>query len=84
MKNYRYIITITQDDGDGSSIGYVLGGKTKACQSYKTAAAAKRYAKEYIIAKGGGLAAKGAAMYGSYTKGYYNYNLSIQAVNMED
>ena len=84
MAKYRYIITITQDDGDGSAIGYVLGGKSKACQSYKTISAAKRYAREYLITKGGGLAARGAAMYGSYSKGDYNYNLSIQTVNMED
>lgn len=84
MKNYRYIITIVQDDGDGSSIGYVLGGKSRPCQSYATAAAAKRYAKEYLKEKGGGLAARGAAMYGQYTNGDYNYNLSIQAVYMGD
>lgn len=84
MKNYRYIITITQDDGDGSSIGYVLGGKSHACQTYATISAAKRYAKEYLKEKGGGLAARGAAMYGQYTKGEYNYNLSIQAVYVGD
>ena len=84
MKNYRYIITITQDDGDGSAICYVLGGKTKACQTYATAAAAKRYAKEYLIAHNGELAARDAAMYGSYTKNNTNYNLAIMAVNMED
>lgn len=84
MKNYRYIITITQDDGDGSSIGYVLGGKSHPCQSYSTIAGAKRYAKEFLISKGGGLAARGAAMYGSFTFGDYNYNLSIQAVYMGD
>lgn len=84
MKNYRYIITITQDNGDGSAIGYVLGGKSQSCQSYATAAAAKRYAKEYLKEKGGGLAARGAAMYGQYTKGEYNYNLSIQAVYIGD
>lgn len=84
MKNYRYIITIKQDDGDGSSIGYVLGGKSQPYQSYATAAAAKRYAKEYLKEKGGVLAAKNAPMYGSYTKGEYNYNLSIKAVYMGD
>lgn len=84
MKNYRYIITITQDDGDGSSIGYVLGGKSHPCQTYSTIAAAKRYAKEFLISKGGGLAARGAAMYGSFTHGDFNYNLSIQAVYIGD
>lgn len=84
MKNYRYIITVTQDDGDGSAIGYVLGGKTKTCQTYATAAAAKRYAKEYLKAHNGGLAARGAAMFGQYAKNNTNYNLAIMAVNLED